>query len=88
MYNKDVPIVVLGYIAGLFTMISFLPQVVKTWRTKKTKDISLPTYVILTAGILLWFLYGILIKDGAIILTNSVIFISTLTILILKIKNG
>lgn len=77
-----------SYIAAVFTTVSFMPQVIKTWRTRKTKDLSLPMYIIVAIGSLLWFTYGLSKQDTAIVFTNAIVFILSLTILFLKIKNG
>lgn len=79
---------IIGYIAAICTRISFLPQVIKTWKTKQTKDISLPMYTIMVTGIILWFIYGIFLENAAIILADGISFILTTSILYLKIKNG
>lgn len=80
--------VVIGLLAGACTTLSLLPQVIKTFGTKETKDISLPMYIILTAGILLWIVYGFLIHDLPVILANSISFALASIILILKVKHG
>ena len=77
---------ILGLIAAICTTIAFLPQAIKTIKTKQTKDLSLGMYLVLTTGVLLWIIYGILIGDLPIILANSITFIFTATILILIIK--
>jgi MtN3 and saliva related transmembrane protein len=81
-------ITIIGLIAGTCIAISFLPQVTKTIKTKETKDISILMYIILVTGILLWLIYGILIKDLPIIFANSLTFILATIVLILKIKYG
>jgi len=81
-------IIIIGLLAATCTTLSFLPQVIKIVKTKKTSDISLLMYVILTTGILLWALYGLLIMDLPVLLANSVTFILALIVLILKIKHG
>lgn len=78
----------IGYIAAICTTISFLPQVIKTWKTKQTKDISLPMYILLVTGIFLWFVYGIFLKDAAIYLANGTTLLFASSILYLKLKNG
>ncbi len=75
-----------GFIAALLTTSAFLPQVIKTLREKDTKSLSLPMYLILTSGLLLWLTYGIMIKDWALIIANSVTGILALIILVAKIK--
>ena len=81
-------IAIIGLIAGTCTTISFLPQVIKTIKIKETKDISISMYIVLATGILLWMIYGILIKDLPVILANSISFVLAIIVLILKIKYG
>ncbi|SHG28010.1 SemiSWEET family sugar transporter [Flavobacterium defluvii] len=63
---------IIGLFAGTCITISTIPQIAKVWKSKKVKDISLKTFSILTFGIAVWIVYGILKKDLAIIVTNSV----------------
>jgi len=79
-------VTILGLIAATFTTVAFIPQAVKIIRTKHTKDISIVMYSMLIVGIILWLLYGIMIKELPIILTNSVTLIFTSIILVLKLK--
>lgn len=81
-------VTLIGLIAATLTTVSFLPQVIKIWKTKSTKDISLGMYLTLTIGVFLWLVYGLLIKDIPIILANGVIFVLALSISILKAKYG
>lgn len=83
-----VHIAIIGLIAGTCTTISFLPQVIKTIRTKQTRNISLSMYIILATGLFLWTVYGILINAAPVILANSISFVLTIVILTLKIKYG
>lgn len=76
----------IGLAAAICTTISFLPQAIKTIKTKHTKDLSLGMYAVLTTGISLWLFYGILIKDLPIILANGITLVFTATILFLIIK--
>lgn len=76
----------IGLMAAILTTISFLPQVIKTIKTKETKDLSLGMYITFTLGIALWLTYGIIISDLPIILANSVTIILAGIILTLKIK--
>jgi MtN3 and saliva related transmembrane protein len=80
-------ITLLGVIAGLLTSCSFIPQAFKVIKTKRTQDISLPMYSLCTIGVLLWLVYGMLIQDIAIMLTNAITFVPTLIILILTVKD-
>ena len=79
-------ITLLGLIAATLTTASFLPQAIKTIKTRHTKDLSLGMYVLLTTGASLWLIYGILIKDLPIVLANGITLIFIITILILIIK--
>jgi MtN3 and saliva related transmembrane protein len=77
---------ILGYVAGTVSTLVFIPQVIKTWKTKSTKDISLLMFLFATLSVILWLAYGILIKDGSIIYTNSTILILSCIMLYLKFK--
>lgn len=81
-------VTLIGLTAAALTTISFLPQVIKSWKTKSTKDVALGMYLTLTTGIFLWLVYGLLIGNIPIILANGVTFILALSILILKVKYG
>lgn len=77
---------ILGLIAAFCTAFSFLPQVIKTIRTKNTRDLSLGMYSVFSLGILLWLVYGLLIRDIPLILANTITLMLAVTILFLKIK--
>lgn len=77
---------IIGLTAGFCTTIAFLPQAVKTWKTKSAKDISLGMYSVFCTGILLWLAYGIMINDIPIILTNIVSMILASSILYFKLS--
>jgi len=81
-------ITALGLFAGTLTTVSFVPQFLKTWKFKETRDISLLMYIIFFTGILLWFSYGILIKNTPIIVANGVSLVLVFIVLILKIRYG
>jgi len=79
---------VIGFIAGTLTTASFFPQVLKTIKTKETKDLSLAMYIVLATGIFMWTVYGILIGSVPVIIANAISFILAAIILILKVKYG
>jgi MtN3 and saliva related transmembrane protein len=79
---------VIGIAAAICTTVSFVPQVLKTIKTGQTKDISLSMYLIFTTGIVLWLIYGIMIRDLPIILANTVTVVLTSIVVVLKIRNG
>lgn len=78
----------LGYVAGILVVISLLPQTIKSWRTKSTRDISLWRYIIYVVGLILWITYASIIKNGPVGLMNGVGLILASTILYLKVKHG
>lgn len=78
---------ILGLVAAACTTISFIPQALKTIKTKNTKDLSLSTYILLTIGLTLWLIYGFLVKDLPLIVANGVTSIFIVTILVMKIKH-
>jgi MtN3 and saliva related transmembrane protein len=75
----------IGLIAGICTTISFVPQIIKIIRTKHVRDLSLYMYIILTTGVFLWLIYGVLIREAPVILANSVTFVLCLFVLVAKI---
>ena len=80
------PITVIGLIAATCTTFAYVPQAIKTIKTKDTKSLSLIMYVIITVGIVLWLSYGILLRNLPIVFANTVTLIFAGIILILKIK--
>jgi len=81
-------ITALGLLAAFCTTIAYLPQVIQTWRTRSTKDLSLPMLLVLTTGLALWLAYGLIIRDAPLIFANSVTFALTGTILYFKLRHG
>jgi MtN3 and saliva related transmembrane protein len=77
----------LGLAAGTLTTVSFVPQVLRTWRTRSTRDISLAMFAAFSAGVALWLCYGIAIESWPIVLANSVTLCLALTILVLKLRH-
>ncbi|MEA2038176.1 MAG: SemiSWEET transporter [Nanoarchaeota archaeon] len=78
-------ITLIGTLAGACTTISFLPQVMKTVKTKHTKDLSLGMFILVVVGMALWLFYGILLSDLPIIIANSMTFVLAFIILVYKI---
>lgn len=77
----------IGYLAAILTTVSFLPQVLRVVVTKKTRDISKNMYIVLSIGVFLWLVYGLIKSDLPIILANSLTLLFTLTILVFKITS-
>lgn len=75
----------IGLAAGFCTTVAFLPQVIKTWKSKSAKDLSLGMYSIFCTGVFLWLIYGVLISDLPIILANALTLLLALSILMFKL---
>tara|TARA_A100001388_G_scaffold24880_1_gene16110 strand:- start:1495 stop:1758 length:264 start_codon:yes stop_codon:yes gene_type:complete len=76
---------IFGYIAAILTTAAFLPQLIKTFKTKKADDVSLLTLIMFIIGVLGWIIYGFKISSMPILLANSITLILNLLILISKI---
>ena len=81
-------ITVIGLAAAVCTTVSFLPQAIRIIKLKEARDISLLTYLLLEAGIIMWLVYGIMIGKMPIILANGITLLFTTVILFLKIRFG
>ncbi|ERT08872.1 PQ loop repeat family protein [Lyngbya aestuarii BL J] len=79
-------ITAIGLLAGALTTVAFLPQVIKTWKTKSTRDVSLGMFVMFCTGVFLWIVYGALIGDLPIVAANIVTLSLASTILFFKLK--
>lgn len=75
-----------GLIGGFCTTISFIPQVLKIWKTRSVKDISLTMFLIFTFGVVNWLVYGCVIKEVPIILANLITLLLCLLIIIGLLK--
>ena len=76
----------IGLLAATLTTASFVPQVLKVWRTKEVKNLSLTMYSAMLAGVILWFTYGILIDSISIILANIITAILVSCIIYFRIR--
>ncbi|MCU1458637.1 MAG: hypothetical protein JWL73_2729 [Actinomycetia bacterium] len=75
----------IGYIAGLLTTICWVPQLIRSWRTRSLADVSWPYLATLATGVFLWTVYGIQQMDAAIIVTNVATLACVLVLIGLKI---
>ena len=80
-------VTVIGLVAAFCTTISYIPQIKKIWDTGETHDISLKMFLILSTGIALWVVYGIMQGDAVIVLANSMSLAFLATILFFKLRN-
>jgi len=76
---------ILGTLAGTLTTVAFVPQVLKTWRSRCAKDISSGMFLIFTLGVLLWLVYGLYISSWPIIIANAITLILAGAILAMKV---
>jgi MtN3 and saliva related transmembrane protein len=79
-------ITIIGLLAGALTTIAYIPQAIKVWRTKETRDLSIVWLIILTVGELIWIVYGALINSVPVIATNVASVFLALIILGFKAK--
>ncbi len=77
---------VLGLAAGSLTTLAFVPQVMKTWRSRSAADISYGMFLLFSTGVLLWLLYGLALGSLPIVLANGVTLVLALAVVILKYR--
>jgi MtN3 and saliva related transmembrane protein len=77
-----------GLTASLLTISAFVPQAFRSWRTRSTRDLSYGTLVLLVSQSVAWLSYGVLLRDPALMVTNSVTCVSAILILVAKVRYG
>ena len=77
-----------GFAAAIFTSAAYLPQVIRVWKTRRTQDVSLGMFLVMTVGLLCWETYGWLIGDWPVIVCNGLALVMTTIILVFKLKHG
>lgn len=82
------PVDWLGTVAGFFTTIAFLPQVLKVWRSRSARDISLGMYAILLVGIVCWVAYGWILSIWPVIIANGVTLVLVALVIAMKVRWG
>ena len=75
----------IGIVAGVLTTLAFVPQVIRVWRTRSARDLSLASFAIFTAGVALWMLYGVAIEALPVIVANAVTLVLAAAILVMKL---
>jgi len=75
-----------GLVGGFLTTTAFLPQVIKTWKIRETKDLALGTFVFQGAANALWFIYGLMIQETPLILWNVISAVLVSIIVVFKLK--
>lgn len=76
-----------GTVAAMLTTLAFVPQVVKTWRTRQTRDISLAMWLLFVVGVALWLVYGMMIEAWPVIISNALTLGLGGTVLAIKLAN-
>ncbi len=76
----------LGLTAGAFTTIAFLPQVLKTWKSRSAKDLSLGMFSLFCVGVAMWLAYGIMVRDIPVIAANLLTLLLASTLLFFKFR--
>ena len=79
-------VAVVGAVASLLTISAFVPQVIRSWRTRSTRDLSYGTLTLLVSQSIAWLTYGVLLRDPALIITNSVVCVFISLILAAKLR--
>jgi len=77
---------IIGTVAGILVLSSFIPQLMKAYKTKKMFDVSAHLMILISSGMLLWVIYGFIRSDPVIIGTNAAGFALNITLLIMKIR--
>jgi MtN3 and saliva related transmembrane protein len=77
----------LGFAAAFLTTVAFVPQAIRTWTTRETKDLSVWWLLTLTAGVALWLVYGAAIGDAPLIAANGVTLVLVIVIASVKARN-
>ena len=79
---------IIGFAAGAMTTLSFVPQVIRTFKTKRANDISGAMLLFLSTGVLLWFVHGVMVRSAPIIAANFFTLLLLLMIAGLKTYYG
>jgi MtN3 and saliva related transmembrane protein len=76
----------LGLLAGTLTTLSFLPQLLKAWKSRSTHDISSGMLALFSVGLVLWIVYGVIVADVPVIAANAVTLVFVGLIAALKLR--
>ena len=78
----------IGYIGGLLTTLCYVPQIIRVFRLKSAKEISLLFTILLLVGVAVWLFYGIILSLVPLILWNSIGLVIVGALLYAKLKYG
>ncbi|MEI8384664.1 MAG: SemiSWEET transporter [Nitrosomonadaceae bacterium] len=76
-----------GYAAAVLTTVAFVPQALKSWQTRDLSGVSLPMYSLFTAGVAMWFVYGVMLGSWPIIIANAITIVLASVVLTLKLMH-
>ncbi|MCB1734514.1 MAG: SemiSWEET transporter [Gammaproteobacteria bacterium] len=82
------PSTLIGFAAATLTTLAFLPQVLHTLKSRDTKGLSLAMYGAFSAGVFLWLIYGVMLREWPIIIANGITFLLAMSVLVLKLRHG
>jgi MtN3 and saliva related transmembrane protein len=82
------PVALIGYVAGAFTTVAFLPQVVRALRTRSTGDLSFPMLVMMFVGVSLWSVFGFLMGSLPIVVPNAIMAVLIAVLMVLRSMYG
>ncbi len=77
---------IIGYVAALFTTFSLLPQIIRIWKLKEARDVSLFMPLMVSIGAVLWLVYGIMIDEAPVIAANAISLLVALATLFITVK--
>ena len=79
---------IIGFMAGILVALSVLPQVIKSWKTRSTKDVALSWSVVNLSGQILWIVYGVYIGGISLVVMSSVALVMNIFMIVLKLRFG
>jgi MtN3 and saliva related transmembrane protein len=77
-----------GYLAGILTTVAFVPQVLKTWRTRSAEDLSMGMLVTFTIGVSCWLAYGLALRSAPMILANGLTLVQNVFLVAMKARDS
>lgn len=77
---------IIGFAAAICTTVAFVPQLVRILRLRSAREISLPTFLLFSAGVLLWLIYGLRTGFKPVIAANAFTLVLSVSILLLKLR--
>jgi MtN3 and saliva related transmembrane protein len=85
---EPLAIKLIGFAAATCTTVAYAPQVIKVWKTRSARDISLGMFLIMVLGLALWLIYGLLSGDAPLVAANAITMVLAGGILVMKLRYG